>query len=144
VPNIRWLLALITRFQRWLYLRTDGAMGTSILGITMLLLFARGRRSGKEHIIPLLYIPDGDRWVIIGSNAGDKKHPAWWLNLQADPRARIQVGRERFDVVAREAVGEERTRLWQRLMQSYRYYDAYQRKAGRQIPVVVLERAAGA
>lgn len=144
MPNIRWLLALITRFQRWLYLRTGGASGTSFLGITMLLLFARGRRTGKEHIVPLLYIEDDGRFVVIGSNAGDRKHPAWWLNLQADPRARIQVGRERFDVVAREAVGEERARLWQRLTRAYRYYDAYQRKAGREIPVVVLEPAAGA
>ena len=144
MPNIRWLLALITRFQRWLYLRTDGAIGASIAGMTMLLLYNRGRRSGREHIIPLLYIEDAGRYVIIGSNAGDKKHPAWWLNLQANPRARIQVGRDRIDVVARAAQGEERARLWQRLTASYRYFDDYARSSGREIPVVVLEPAAGA
>jgi deazaflavin-dependent oxidoreductase (nitroreductase family) len=143
MPNIRWLLALITRFQRWAYLRTDGAIGASIFGITMLLLFNKGRRSGREHIIPLLYIEDAGRYVIIASNAGDLRNPGWWHNLQANPRARIQVGRNRIDVVARAAQGEERARLWKRLTASYRYFDDYARRSQREIPVVVLEPAAG-
>ena len=142
MPNIRWLLALITRVQRWLYLRTGGAIGASIFGITMLLLFNRGRRSGREHITPLLYIEDGGRYVIIASNAGDRRNPSWWLNLQANPRACIQVRRDRIDVVARTAQGEERARLWQRLLQSYGYFDDYARRSQREIPVVVLEPAA--
>jgi deazaflavin-dependent oxidoreductase (nitroreductase family) len=143
MPNIRWLLALITRLQRWLYLRTNGAIGASISGMTILLLYNRGRRSGREHIIPLLYIEDGGRYVIIASNAGDRRHPAWWLNLQANPRARIQIRRERLEVIARPAQGDERKRLWERLRASYAYYDDYARRAGREIPVVVLEPVAG-
>src|SRR5678815_1070302 len=67
VPNIRWLLALITRLQRWLYLRTNGAIGASIFGVTMLLLTTVGRKSGRERQIPLLYIEDGERLVLIAS-----------------------------------------------------------------------------
>ena len=143
MPNIRWLLALITRFQRWLYLRTDGAIGASISGITMLLLTTVGRRSGREIQIPLLYIEDGDRLVLVASNAGDARNPSWWHNLQANPRARVQVRGERFDVIAHTADPAERARLWPRLLATYRDFARYERNTARarEIPVVVLERA---
>jgi deazaflavin-dependent oxidoreductase (nitroreductase family) len=143
MPNIRWLLALITRFQRWLYLRTNGVIGASIFGITMLLLTTVGRKSGREIQIPLLYIEDGERLILIASNAGDARHPSWWHNLQANPRARVQVGRDRFDVVAHTADPAERARLWPRLLATFRDFARYERKtaASREIPVVVLERA---
>lgn len=146
MPNIRWLLASITRIQRWLYLRTNGAIGASIFGITMLLLTTVGRRSGREIQIPLLYIRDGERLVIIASNAGDARDPSWWRNLQANPRARVQVGRERYDVIARAADAAERARLWPRLLAAYRDFARYERNAAasREIPIVVLTRAPSA
>ena len=144
MPNIRWLLALITRVQRWLYLKTDGAIGANIFGIGMLLLTNVGRRTGHPRITPLLYIDDGDQWVIAASNAGDDKNPAWWLNLQANPHARIQIRREHYDVVARRATEEEEERLWPVLTSSYRYYRDYRKKTDREIPIVILERAAPA
>jgi deazaflavin-dependent oxidoreductase (nitroreductase family) len=140
MPNIRWLLALITRVQRFLYLRTGGAIGASIGGITMLLLTTIGRRTGAQRITPLLYIEDGDRLVVIGSNAGDTRDPAWWLNLQANPRARVQIRRQRFDVVARRADPAETERLWAKLVASYAYFDRYKETAKRDIPVILLER----
>jgi deazaflavin-dependent oxidoreductase (nitroreductase family) len=139
MPNIRWLLALITRVQRWLYLRTRGAIGASIFGITMLLLTTVGRRSGRSRTTPLLYVKDGERFVIVASNAGDDRDPAWWLNLQANPRARVQVRGECFDVVARRADPAEAQRLWARLVESYGYYDRYRERTRREIPVVILE-----
>lgn len=143
MPNIRWLLALITRFQRWLYLRTNGAIGASIFGITMLLLTTVGRKSGRPIQIPLLYIWDGERLILVASNAGDARHPSWWHNLQANPRARVQVGGERFDVIAHTADASERARLWPRLLATYRDFARYERNTAesREIPVVVLERA---
>jgi deazaflavin-dependent oxidoreductase (nitroreductase family) len=144
MPNIRWLLALITRVQRWLYLRTGGAIGHSIFGITMLLLTTVGRRTGEPRTLPLLYIEDGARLVIVASNAGDDRHPAWWLNLVANPRARVQVGRELYDVVARPADAAERERLWPRLVAAYKYYDDYTQRTRREIPIVLLERAPAA
>jgi deazaflavin-dependent oxidoreductase (nitroreductase family) len=141
MPNIRWLLALITRVQRFLYLRTGGVIGASIFGVTMLLLTTVGRRSGSERTTPLLYIEDGERLVVIGSNAGDHRHPAWWLNLQAQPRARVQIRKQRFDVVARRADPAETERLWPRLVAAYAYFDRYREKSRRDIPVILLERS---
>lgn len=141
MPNIRWLLALITRVQRFLYIRTGGAIGASIFGVTMLLLTTVGRRTGATRVTPLLYIQDGDRLVVIGSNAGDDRHPAWWLNLQAQPRARVQVRKQHFEVVARRADRAETERLWPRLVAAYGYFDRYKEKTNRDIPVIVLERS---
>jgi deazaflavin-dependent oxidoreductase (nitroreductase family) len=141
MPNIRWLLALITRVQRFLYIRTGGVIGASIFGVTMLLLTTVGRRSGAVRVTPLLYIEDGERLVVIGSNAGDDRNPAWWLNLQAQPRARVQVRTQHFDVVARRADPAETARLWPKLIAAYRYFDRYKDKTRRDIPVIVLERS---
>ena len=107
-----------------------------------LLLFTRGRKSGEERIAPLIYGKAGDAWVVIGSKGGAPSHAAWYLNLVAEPDCRIQVGRDRFDVRARTAKGEERERLWKLLAGIYPPYDDYQVSAGdRLIPVVVLETA---
>ena len=141
MPNIRWLLALITRVQRFLYLRTGGVIGARIFGVTMLLLTTVGRRSGAPRTTPLLYIEDGERLVVIGSNAGDDRHPAWWLNLQAQPRARVQIRKQRFDVVARRADPAETERLWPRLVAAYTHFDRYREKTQRDIPVILLERS---
>jgi deazaflavin-dependent oxidoreductase (nitroreductase family) len=76
---------------------------------------------------------------VVGSNGGDARPPAWWLNLQAQPAAEVQVDRAHYRVTARQAVGAERDALWQRLEASYRYYANYRRRTSREIPVVVLE-----
>lgn len=144
MPNIRWLLALITRVQRWLYLKTNGAIGARFFGIGMLLLTNVGRRTGHQRITPLLYIDDDEHWVVVASNAGDAKAPAWWLNLQANPNARVQIAKEHYDVVARQASADESARLWPELIGSYRWFRSYRENAGREIPIVILERAAPA
>jgi deazaflavin-dependent oxidoreductase (nitroreductase family) len=141
MPNIRWLLVLITTVQRWVYLRTNGRIGHSFFGIRILLLTTVGRRSGRPRIAPLLYVEDGERWVVAGSNMGDARPPAWWLNISANSRARIQVRTEHFEVVARRAAPEEAERLWPVLIGSYRWFEDYRESAGREIPVVLLERA---
>jgi deazaflavin-dependent oxidoreductase (nitroreductase family) len=143
VPNIRWLLALITALHRALYRWTRGALGHRIplLDWRSLLLTHTGRKSGRVFTIPLLYVPDGARFVVVGSNAGDAKPPAWWLNLLAHPDARVQVGARELPVRARLARGDERARLWSLLVANYRDYARYERKTRgtRELPVVVLE-----
>jgi deazaflavin-dependent oxidoreductase (nitroreductase family) len=139
VPNVRWLLALITHVHRWLYTTSDGRLGGAALGFRFLLLETVGRRTGARRRTPLLFLEDGGRFVVIGSNAGDDRTPAWWLNLQARPEAEVRVGRRRARVKARPASAEERAELWPRLVAAYRWYDDYQRRTARQIPVVVLE-----
>ncbi len=143
MPNIRWLLALITALHRWLYRATRGAIGhrIPILDWRSLLLTHIGNKTGRVYTIPLLYVADGERFVVVGSNAGDANPPAWWRNLQARPEARVQVGARELAVRARLATGEERARLWAALLANYRDYARYERKTrgARDLPVVVLE-----
>ncbi len=140
MPNIRWLLRLITVVHRFVYERTGGRLGANLGGNPMLLLYTVGRKSGVERVTPLLYIPDGDRWLLVASNAGDDRPPAWYLNLEAKPEVRIRVGRELHDVRARTAPAEERAELWPRILDAWADYAVYETRTDRPIPVVVLER----
>ena len=104
----------------------------------MLLLTAIGRKSGQEHVTPMLYFPDGGRFILIASNWGAPNHPQWWLNLQAHPQAKIQVGRKTVTVTATQADAQERQRLWSFATSKYFNFDAYQQRVAREIPVVIL------
>jgi deazaflavin-dependent oxidoreductase (nitroreductase family) len=100
-----------------------------------------GRKTGRTRFTPLLYVEDGDRWIVVASNGGDDRHPAWWHNLRSRPEARIQVGRQRIDVSWRQATAAECDDLWPKLVASYPYYPDYMERTEREIPVVILERA---
>ncbi len=141
MPNIRWLLALITRLHRFVYRVSGGRVGARLAGSRMLLLEHVGRRTGEPRSTPLLYIDDGPRLVVVASNAGDQRPPAWWLNLQHKSEAAVQVGREHYRVLAREADASEQERLWPILEESYRYYADYRARTRRKISIVILERA---
>ena len=105
-----------------------------------LLLVTRGRKSGEEKLLPLIYRQVGDDYVIIASKGGAPAHPAWYLNIEAEPDCDIHVGSRKFRVRARVAEGEEREELWRKLAEIYPPYNDYQKYAGnRVIPVVVLE-----
>lgn len=124
------------------YQETDGERGYLWRnGTTILLLTTTGRKSGEERTTPLIFRPDGDRWVIVASKGGAPDHPDWFLNLQDDPTARIQVLDEKIPVAFSEAEGEERSRLWSEMTEVWPDYDEYQSNTDREIPVVVLERA---
>ncbi|MBM0224251.1 MULTISPECIES: nitroreductase family deazaflavin-dependent oxidoreductase [Micromonospora] len=123
----------------WLYRRSGGKLGGKMFGAPVLLLTTTGRKSGRSWTVPLMYQTDGDRWVIIASNGGSARHPAWWLNLRSQPDA-LQIGRQTYLVTAVETAGEDRERLWQQMADMYKGYDGYARKTTRQIPVVVLQR----
>lgn len=139
MPNIRWLLALITKLHRFLYRISNGRIGARMGNMDALLLETVGRRSGKPRVAPLLYVPDGSNWIVTASNAGDDRHPAWWLNLQSRPDAQIQVGEAQYKVRARCATSDEAERLWPRLQAAYPYYDDYRERTARDIPIVILE-----
>lgn len=123
------------------YVATDGADGHEWQGVYTLLLTTRGRKSGKARRTPLIYGRDGDDYVVVASAGGQPHHPSWYLNLQADPRVRVQVGAEKFDAVARTASPEEKARLWPVMTEIWPDYDNYQSKTSREIPVVILSRA---
>ena len=131
-------LGALTRVHLAVHRLTGGRVGGSTLGTPVLFLTTTGRKSGQPRTIPLNYFRAGDAFVVIASNAGQAAHPAWYLNLLADPRATIQVGRARRRVVARAADAEEKRRLWPRVVQMSRLYDAYRRRTPRDIPVVLL------
>jgi len=121
---------------------TGGRIGGRMVGGPILLLHHTGAKSGKRRVSPLLYLPDGDRMVIVASKGGYTKHPGWFHNLKATPDTTVEVPREgKVPVRAREASAAEREELWPRVVDLYQGYATYQRSTSREIPLVVLERA---
>jgi deazaflavin-dependent oxidoreductase (nitroreductase family) len=135
-----WVIPAIARVHRWLYQRLGGRLVARSGRTQILLLTTTGRRSGQQRVTPLLYIDDRPDFVVVASNGGTEQVPAWWRNLQAKPEARVQCGREHHEVAAREATPAETERLWARLMDAYEFFDDYQARTERTIPVVILER----
>ncbi len=135
----RRLIRTLWGFHRWLYRATGGRLGGRIVGMPVLVLTTTGRRTGRRHATSLTFLLHGTSFVVIGSNGGAPKHPDWVLNLRADPHAVVQVRDLRIGVRARETTGAERSQLWNRAIQSYSGYAAYQSRTTRTISVVVLE-----
>ncbi|OBK26156.1 nitroreductase family deazaflavin-dependent oxidoreductase [Mycobacterium asiaticum] len=107
--------------------------------VPTLLLEHRGRKSGREFTTPLLYLNDGDDFVIVASQGGMPKNPQWYHNLVANPETRIHVkGRRNLAVSARVATPGERAELWPRLVDLYADFAKYQSWTEREIPVVIL------
>lgn len=141
-PRRSSLLKLFWRVHRWVYRKTGGRVGARLLGKPVLLMTTTGRKSGLPREITLYYLGYRDAFVVIASNAGHFKHPAWYLNLQANPEADLQAGRRRLSVRARTAGGDERALLWQRALELDPNYADYEQRTDREIPIVVLEPAA--
>jgi deazaflavin-dependent oxidoreductase (nitroreductase family) len=123
------------------YRATGGEEGHEWQGTQTLLLTTTGRKSGEERTTPLIYGRRGDDYLIVASKGGADAPPAWYLNLQADPDAEIQVKGDRFKVRTRDATDEEKPEVWKTMTSEWPAYDEYQQKTDRQIPVVVLERS---
>ena len=122
------------------YVETDGTKGGRKWGMDMLLLTTRGRKSGQLRRTALIYGRDGDRYLVVPSNGGAAKHPAWYLNLRADPNVWVQVVADKFAAVARTATAEEKPALWKLMAKIFPTYDRYQAGTRREIPVVIIER----
>ena len=124
------------KIVRW----SKGRLGGFMMGFPILLLTTKGRKSGLERTKALMYLPQGDDFVVVASALGQPQHPAWWLNLEADPNASVEIDGTNYLVLAREAEGEEREKLWRAFTDKEKMYDDYQAQTSRRIPVVVLER----
>jgi len=109
-------------------------------GSTTLLLTTTGRTSGEQRTTPLIYVRDGDDYVIVASKGGAPQHPGWYRNILKSPEVELQVKDDVFRARARTATGDERERLWRKANEMWPHYDEYQQKTDREIPVVVLER----
>jgi deazaflavin-dependent oxidoreductase (nitroreductase family) len=142
----------------------DGVLGPPFSGGPMMLLTTTGRRTGRRHTTPLMYVPlgddggspgdpgdPGDRFagglMVIASNAGGAVHPDWYLNLEAleateaTPAATVELGTETFEATAETARGDDRIPLWDALVAGYPFFRGHQARTGREIPLVVLRRA---
>ena len=116
----------------------EGRVGGMFEGSTLLLLHHVGAKTGSDRINPLVYDRDGDRYVIFASKAGAPTNPDWYHNLKAHPNVAIEVGTDTIDVVAAEAAGEERDRLFRRQAERSPNFAEYQTKTDRVIPVMIL------
>jgi deazaflavin-dependent oxidoreductase (nitroreductase family) len=121
------------------YRLSGGRIGGKVGNGPVLLLTTTGRKSGQQRTAPVLYLADGERFVVINTNAGNEKTPAWSLNLRANPEAEVEIGRRRVPVRSRLAEGKERAELWRRHMEQYEGWDFYESQLDREVGVFVLE-----
>ena len=104
----------------------------------MLLMTTTGRKTGKQRTLPLIYIMDGSAYVLTASIGGAPKNPGWFFNLRDNPQAVIQVKDKRINVVAKVADQEQKDKLWAQLVATMPFYEKYQQKTTRDIPMVIL------
>jgi len=125
---------VITEFRE-----NDGKVGGMFEGMPMILVHHVGAKSGEERVAPLVYLPDGDDYVVFASKGGAPENPGWYHNLKAHPETKVEVGDSAFDVVAAEATGDERERLFAAQVAAQPQFGDYERKTDRKIPVIVLK-----
>jgi deazaflavin-dependent oxidoreductase (nitroreductase family) len=106
----------------------------------LVLLTTVGRRTGQPRTTPMMFHRDGDRILVIASNVGAPRHPAWYLNLVADPHVRVELTDESYDAVATPLTGDERNRIWSELKQLYPFFADHEAATTRTIPVVAITR----
>ena len=128
----------LTSMHSMIYRASGGRIGGQIIGLGVLLLTTTGSKSGEPRTTPLGYIRDGEAYVIVASNGGSDRHPAWYFNLRRQPHARIQVRDETLEVTATTMEGTERERVWARVVQDGPGYAGYEKRTSRPIPLVRL------
>ena len=129
-----------TGIHRVVFNVSKGRIFGKAFGMPLIELVTTGRRSGKERSTMLsVPIVDGDRLVVVASFGGDDRHPAWYLNLRANPEVRATIAGSTRTLLARIATEEERVALWPRIISVFEGYARYQKRTDRQIPVVILE-----
>jgi deazaflavin-dependent oxidoreductase (nitroreductase family) len=133
------LFKVFTGFHRTVYDLSKGKVAGKALGMPVLKLTTVGRKSGQRRTTMLTSpLVEADDVILVASFGGDDRHPAWYLNLVADPEVEIEIGGSKRLMRARVAEGEERTRLWDAVTAVHDNYAGYQRRTDREIPVVVL------
>jgi deazaflavin-dependent oxidoreductase (nitroreductase family) len=134
----RSLIRTLGRVHRAVVRVGGGRVLGRVAGMPVLLLTTRGRRTGKQRTVPLTYLRDGVDLVVVGSFGGSDRPPAWWLNLERDRRAAVQLDGATIAVSARTANASERARLWPNVTCIHPGYARYQARTRRQIPIVLL------
>ena len=133
-----FMFKAVTTAHIALFRATDGKLGGNLLKMPVLLLTTTGRKSGQKRTNPLTYFTEGDDIILVASKGGHPKHPAWYLNLTANPEVEVEEKGRKRTMKARTATDEEKARLWPRITSTYKGYADYQERTERQIPVVIL------
>lgn len=120
---------------------SGGREGTSLNGMSVILLTTKGNKSGKLRKTPLMRVEHDGHYAIVASLGGAPKHPVWYYNVKAEPLVELQDGPERADYLAREVYGDEKALWWERAVAAFPDYAEYQKKTEREIPVFVLTKA---
>ena len=147
-PSTITILKVMSKANVWLYRKSGGRLASHWrMGVAfrkpvkICLVEHTGRKTGQVRSTPLVFLRDGERVVLVASQAGLPNNPQWYLNLVANPQAQVQIDKERWPVTARVADPEERAVLWPKLVELYADYDTYQAWTDRIIPVVILDPA---
>jgi deazaflavin-dependent oxidoreductase (nitroreductase family) len=136
---IDWRNKATSAIHTALFRVTGGRVGAKFGAHEVCFLTTTGRKSGVSRTVPLTYLPDGDRVVLIASNAGQDHHPAWYLNLTANPSVTVRRGDNTQTMRARVATAEEKAELWPRVVAWWDRHAGYQAKTERDIPLVIVE-----
>jgi deazaflavin-dependent oxidoreductase (nitroreductase family) len=124
----------------FLYRLSGGRFGDRMGWIKVALVETTGRKSGKRRTAPIACYPYRDSVVVSASNSGQEKHPAWYLNMQANPEVSVQLGRERYRAIAEEVPDEEREELWKTIVEINKHQGEYLASVERKIPLVWFRR----
>jgi deazaflavin-dependent oxidoreductase (nitroreductase family) len=133
-----WNTGIIEEFRA-----NNGHVGGNFEGAPLLLLHSTGAKSGAERTHPVMYLLVDGGWAVFASKAGADSNPDWYYNLVANPKAKIELGTETLDVVARIADADERAPIWSTQKERFPGFAGYEQKTTRQIPVVILNPAVG-
>jgi deazaflavin-dependent oxidoreductase (nitroreductase family) len=134
-----FLIRIFMAANAFLIRTTSGRIGSKLGTQTILLLETIGRKSGQPRVIPIAYFLHGGKYLIVESNWGKDKHADWYLNLQKQPRAVLQVNGKRITVEAHDAQGDEYARLWKFATKRHPPYLRYQEMTKRRIPIIVFQ-----
>lgn len=132
---IRW----VTRLHIFLFRMSKGRIGGTMLGVPVLLITTRGRKTGRLITMPLYYLEDQGVPYVVASFAGSDTDPAWWSNLKKNPIAHVELRGRSYDATARAVDDETRARLWPMFVAKYKSYESYQKATTRKIPIIALE-----
>ena len=139
-PLTKFIIKWMSRGQTALYKVSKGRIAGSFLeGAPVALVTTTGRKSGEPRVVPLLFLREGSRVVLVASQGGSDKHPLWYLNLKATPKVTVQIKDEVLHLTARDATEQERAEYWPKLTAFYKGFDDYQSWTDRVIPVVICD-----
>jgi len=140
--RLRRRLRVQARINIWLYRKSNGRIGGKFGKAPVGLITTTGRRSGMARTVPLFYLADGERVILVASKRGMSTNPDWYLNLQTNPRLTVDIEGDAQAMLARTATSEEKARYWPKLVEMFKTYQQYEDRTERDIPIVICTHRA--